>query len=192
MSVSPSASSSSKPRCGARLAAARAVGAATPTGTPCQDHYLRNGRDEISERIKDAAPRAAAVLEGIHEHAANAAVYVVNYLPILPDKQPPGGKGCWPTVPVTDSDARYLRDKEVELNKMLADAVAADPATTNKAKLVDVYIAGIGLDACEKPGTRWVEPQVAPVGAAPLHPNLDGMKGTAKAVEDAVKSSAAQ
>jgi lysophospholipase L1-like esterase len=161
----------------------------TPTGTPCQDHYVQNGRDEISERIKNTAPKVAAVLEGIHKHAPNAAVYVVNYLPVLPDRQPAIGKkgtSCWPTVPVTDWDAPYLVAKEKELNKMLADQVAADPAT-NKAKLVDGYRAGIGHDACQGPSTRWVEPQVVPVGAAPLHPNLAGMQGYARAVEGALK-----
>jgi hypothetical protein len=168
---------------------------ATRTGTPCQDHYVQNGRDEFSERIKNTAPKVAAVLEGIHKRAPNAAVYVVNYLPILPVNQPEwtiekprAGHGCWPQVPVTDGDAAYVVAKEEQLNKMLADQVAADPATTNKAKLVDGYAAaGQNHDACQDPGTRWVEPQVAPVGAAPLHPNLNGMKGYAKAVGAAVK-----
>jgi lysophospholipase L1-like esterase len=163
----------------------------TNSGTPCQDRYVNNGTDEISERIKNTAPKVAKVLQGIHQRAKNAAVYVVNYLPILPDDQDPPD-GCWPTVPITDSDAKYLRDKEVELNDMLADQVAADPAA-NKAKLVDAYKAGIGHDACvTDPTARWVEPEVAPVGAAPLHPNIHGMNGYAKEVEAAIKSSTTQ
>jgi lysophospholipase L1-like esterase len=162
----------------------------TNTGTPCQDHYVKNGDDEISDRIKATAPKVASVLQGIHKRAKNATVYIANYLPILPVPPPDeprwtidnrvSGHGCWPTVPITDGDAGYVVAKEEELNKMLADQAAA-----NNATLVDGYKAGTGHDACKDPGTRWVEPEVAPVGAAPLHPNLDGMKGYANAVEGA-------
>ena len=165
----------------------------TGTDTPCQDTYVHGNTDEIHERITRTAPKVAAVIAGIHERAPNAAVYVLNYLPILPDNQPKwtiddreSGHGCWPTVPVSDGDAAYVVAKEKELNQMLADQVAADKAT-NKAKLVDAYSDGVGHDACQLPGTRWVEPEVAPVGAAPLHPNLDGMKGYAKALEGALQ-----
>ena len=128
------------------------------------------------------------MLQGIHKHAKNAAVYMVNYLPILPDDQPEwtvdnraSGHGCWPRVPITDGDAAYVVAKEKELNQMLADQAAA-----NNAKLVDAYEDGVGHDACVlDPTARWVEPEVAPAGAAPLHPNLNGMKGYAGAVKAA-------
>ena len=81
----------------------------------------------------------------------------------------------------TDADTAYLVAKEKELNAML-DKVARQ----NKATLVDGYQGGIGKDACKEPTVRWVEPQVAPVEAAPLHPNAAGMAGYAKAVEGAI------
>ena len=142
----------------------------SPSGTPCQDRYVVNGQDEISARIAQTAPKVAAVLQGIHERSPNARVFVVNYLPILPDT----GPGCWPQVPITAEDVPYVRAKEKELNAMLAEQAAANGAT-----LVDGYTAGIGHDACKLPAIRWVEPLV-PVGpAAPLHPNLLGMIGYA-------------
>jgi lysophospholipase L1-like esterase len=148
----------------------------TPTGHPCQDRYVVNGRDEISARIAETAPKVAAVLQGIHTRSPLAAVYVVNYLPILPDS----GNGCWPQVPVTDEDVPYLRAKHKELNQMLADQAAA-----NNATLVDAYSAGIGHDACQLPSFRWVEPAAPASAAAPLHPNLAGMEGTADVLVDA-------
>ena len=121
----------------------------TPTGTPCQDHYVKNGDDEISDRIKATAPKVASVLQGIHKRAKNATVYMANYLPILPDDQPDwtidnraSGHGCWPTVAITDADAAYVVAKEKELNQMLADQAAA-----NNTTLVDAYKDGIGHDA---------------------------------------------
>lgn len=160
---------------------------ATNTGTPCQDFYVKNGDDEISDRINATAPKVANVLQGIHKRAKNAAVYMVNYLPIMPEQDPKWtidnrvpGHGCWPTVPITDGDAAYVSAKENELNDMLKAQAAANIAT-----LVDGYKAGIGHDACQTPLTRWVEPEVPPLAAAPLHPNLNGMKGYANTVEGA-------
>lgn len=151
----------------------RNCASSTNAGTPCQDQYVVNGRDEISARIADTAPKVAAVLQGIHSRSPTASVYVVNYLPILPDS----GPGCYPQIPITDGDVPYVRAKQKELNQMLADQAA-----TNTATLVDAYTAGIGHDACQLPGARWVEPAVPVNAAAPLHPNLFGMQGTEAAL----------
>jgi hypothetical protein len=145
----------------------------TPFGHPCQDRYVVDGRDELSERIAATAPKVAAVLQGIHARSPNAEVYVVNYLPIFPET----GTGCYPQMPVAYEDVPYLRAKQKELNQMLTDQ-AAD----NGAVLVDAYAAGIGHDACKAPLVRWVEPVVPASPAAPIHPNLFGMQGTTRAL----------
>ena len=147
-----------------------------PNATPCQDRYVVNGRDEISERIQATAPKVAEVIQGIHARSPAARVFVVNYLPILPD----AGPGCWPQVPVTEGDVPYLREKQKELNAMLAEQAAA-----NGAVLVDAYTAGIGHDACQLPVVRWVEPVAPASPAAPLHPNLFGMQATARVLLEA-------
>jgi lysophospholipase L1-like esterase len=137
-------------------------------GTPCQDRYVVNGRDEISERIQATAPLVAAVLQGIKDRSPSARILVVNYAAILPHS----GPGCWPQMPITDGDVPYVRAKQVELNSMLATEGAAAGA-----ELIDWYAASVGHDACQPPAIRWVEP-VAPVNAAaPVHPNLGGMMG---------------
>ncbi len=145
----------------------------TPFGAPCQDHYVVNGRDEISERLAAAAPKVAAVIQGIHRRSPAARVYVVDYLDILPLT----GDGCWPQMPIASADMPYLRAKEIELNTMLAHVAGA-----NRAGLVDAYTASIGHDACQFPTVRWVEPAVPTSPAAPVHPNVAGMEGTAYAV----------
>jgi lysophospholipase L1-like esterase len=152
----------------------------TPTGHPCQDRYVVNGQDEISARIAETAPKVAAVLQGIRARSPKAAVFLVNYLPILPDS----GPGCWPQVPIADEDVPYLRAKQKELNQMLATQAAANGAT-----LVDAYTTGIGHDACQIPLVRWVEPVAPASPAAPLHPNLFGMQATAQVLVDAVRLS---
>jgi lysophospholipase L1-like esterase len=150
----------------------------SPTGSPCHDKYVVNGVDEISRRIADTAPKVASVLQGIHSRAPNARVYVVNYPAIFPDS----GPGCYPQIPVADGDVVWLRDKEKELNQMLADQAAA-----NGAALVDWYTASIGHDACQPPVIKWVEGPVPLNAAAPVHPNILGMMAASDLVVAAAR-----
>ena len=145
---------------------------ALPFGSPCRDRYTRGG-DQISARIAATAPKVAAVLQGIHARSPHAKVLVVNYSAIFPHS----GNGCWPRMPVTPADVRWLREKQVQLNAMLATQAAANGAT-----IVDVYGASVGRDACAGSGTRWVEPYIPGNAAAPLHPNLRGMQAMAAMV----------
>jgi lysophospholipase L1-like esterase len=147
---------------------ARDCTSTTNEGTPCQDRYVHDGRDEISERIEATAPLVADVIQGIHARSPKARVLLVNYAAILPDT----GPGCWPQMPITDGDVPYVRAKQKELNAMVAAQAAA-----NGAELIDWYTASIGHDACQLPVVRWVEPVVPVNAAAPIHPNLGGMMG---------------
>jgi lysophospholipase L1-like esterase len=147
---------------------ARDCTSTTNEGTPCQDRYVHDGRDEISERIQATAPLVADVIQGIHARSPKARVLFVNYAAILPDT----GPGCWPQMPITDGDVPYVRAKQKELNAMVAAQAAA-----HGAQLIDWYTASIGHDACQLPGVRWVEPVVPVNAAAPIHPNLGGMMG---------------
>ena len=152
----------------------------SPTGSPCQAKYVVGGRDEVSARIAAAAPKVASVLQGIHARSPHAKVYLLNYIAILPDS----GPGCWPQMPIADGDVPWVRAKQKELNAMLAEQAAA-----NGARLVDVYSESIGHDACQLPGIRWNEPLVPVNLAAPLHPNLLGMIAMSRSVVAAVGSS---
>jgi lysophospholipase L1-like esterase len=146
-----------------------------PFGSPCRNRYTSGG-DQISARIAATAPRVDAVLDAIEARAPDARVLVVNYSAIFPHS----GGGCWPRMPVTPSDVRWLREKHLELNAMLAQQAGANGAT-----IVDVYGASAGRDACAGSGTRWVEPYMPGNAAAPLHPNLRGMQAMAAMVVQA-------
>ncbi|MEA2333455.1 MAG: hypothetical protein QOH58_3593 [Thermoleophilaceae bacterium] len=145
-----------------------------PTGTFCKADYVHDGRDEISERIAATAPKVAAVIRGIRARAPRARIFVLNYAAIFPER---GSLGCWPQLPVADGDIAYLREKQKELNAMLATQAVA-----NRARLIDWYRASIGHDACKPPLIRWVEPLAPANAAAPIHPNLLGMIGAANLV----------
>ncbi|HEY7076124.1 MAG TPA: SGNH/GDSL hydrolase family protein [Solirubrobacteraceae bacterium] len=151
---------------------------ANPFGHPCKDKFDSGGVDQISARIAAAAPKVAAVLDGIHARSPGATVLLVDYAAILPET----GLGCWPQVPFAWADVPYLRAKEKELNAMLATQ-----AGLHGAELVDDYTAGIGHDACKSPSVRWVEPLVPATAAAPFHPNARGEAGVAAAVVAAAR-----
>jgi hypothetical protein len=151
------------------------------TGSPCRDRYVVNGRDEISERIEATAPLVAAVFQGIHERSPEARVFVLTYAAIFPER---GSFGCWPQMPVASGDIAYLREKQKELNAMLAREAAA-----NDVGVIDWYRASIGHDACKPPLIRWVEPAVPANAAAPVHPNLFGMIGASRLVRAAATAS---
>jgi len=148
----------------------------TPTpsaGSPCKDMYTAGGSDEVSARIAETGPKVAQVLQGIQARSPGARVYVVNYPAIFPDQ----GPGCYPQIPVADGDVAWLREKQKELNQMLADQAAAGGAA-----LVDWYTASIGHDACQLPGIKWTEGPVTMNAAAPVHPNLLGMMAASELV----------
>jgi lysophospholipase L1-like esterase len=141
-----------------------------PSGSPCKDKYNAAGYDEVTKRINDTAPKVASVIQGIHTRSPAARVFVVNYSAILPHT----GGGCWPQLPLAEGDVPWLRDKQVELNTMIANQAAANAAT-----VVDVYAASVGHDACALPTVRWIEPATPSSPAAPVHPNIWGMQAMA-------------
>ena len=148
-----------------------------PLGSPCRTAYTGTGVDELSRRIAATAPKVAAALAEARRRSPLARIFVVGYPAILPETTP----GCWPSLPIAPDDVPYLRDKEKELNAMLASQAAAAGAT-----YVDVYTPSIGHDACQLPGLRWVEPLVPLSPAAPVHPNALGMAGMAAALAGAM------
>lgn len=150
-----------------------------PFGSPCRDRYVGPAGDEISRRIAATGPRVAAALAEISRRSPRARVHVVGYPAILPG----GDVGCWPLLPFAFGDVGWLRDKEKELNAMLASTAAA-----SGAGYVDTYGPSGGHSACALPGDRWVEPVVPVSPADRVHPNARGMEGMAQAVLAAVRS----
>jgi lysophospholipase L1-like esterase len=155
-------------------------------GNPCQRHYeggmgrgVGGGTDQLVAAINAAAPKVAAVLQGIETRAPDARVLLVGY----PDILPTTGDGCWPLVPFAFGDVPYLRGIEVDLNQMLAQTAAANGAT-----FVDTYQATIGHDACTGASTKDVEGLVPTSLAYPFHPNQRGEQAMAQQVVAALNS----
>jgi lysophospholipase L1-like esterase len=134
-------------------------------GAPCEEHYTAGGTDQVRARIAATASKVAGVVRGIHQRSPHAKVIVIGYLRILP----PEGT-CWPIVPLAVGDVPYLDGIEQDLNDMIATQ-----AEENDASFVDAYTPSLGHDACQLPGTKWVEGYIPLSAAYPLHPNALGM-----------------
>jgi lysophospholipase L1-like esterase len=148
-----------------------------PFSTPCKDKYDPGGHDQLAERIAAAAPKVAAVIQGIHARSPKARVFVMNYPAIFPET----GYGCFPQMPIGFGDVPYLRSTEQHLDQMIAEQAAANGAT-----LVNWYAASIGHDSCKSLSNRWVEPLIPSEFAFPIHPNKAGMAGGAATLEAAI------
>ncbi|MEU1199928.1 SGNH/GDSL hydrolase family protein [Streptomyces sp. NPDC005813] len=151
------------------------LSATDPAGAPCRTHFTGTGSDTITESIEQTAPKVAQVIRGIRHRAPHARVVVVGY----PDLFPDNGVGCTSAkVPLAAGDFSYLRDKEKELNGMLARQ-----ARRGGAEYVNTYAPTVGHDLCQPTGNRWIETFAPETPAAPVHPNAAGESAMAGAVE---------
>jgi lysophospholipase L1-like esterase len=147
-----------------------------PFGTNCKNHYDPSGspaNDPNVAAINATGPKVAAVLQGIHARSPQARVLIVGY----PDGLPVNGSSCWPTVPFSSGDVKYFDALEQQLNSVIASAAGA-----NSARFVDTFASSIGHDACQAPGTAWVNGIVPTSVAYPLHPNQAGEQNMANQV----------
>ncbi|MGK5553053.1 SGNH/GDSL hydrolase family protein [Actinomadura kijaniata] len=149
--------------------------ATNPLGAPCTARYGAT----IDQRIRETAPKIAAVLNGIRTRAPQARVLVVGYLRLVPERP-----GCWPVVPIAQGDLAFLDGAERRLNAMLAEQAKAGGAT-----FVDAYKDGLGHDMCAAADRKWVEGIVLTSLAAPIHPNAAGMREVADRVVRALNAS---
>ncbi|MFB7600191.1 SGNH/GDSL hydrolase family protein [Streptomyces sp. NPDC056160] len=151
------------------------LSASDPAGAPCRSYLTGKGTDQISDAVARTAPKVADVLRGIHRRAPHARVVVVGY----PDLFPDDGVGCTGAkVPLAAGDFSFLRDKEKELNAMLARQ-----ARRGGAEYVNTYSPTVGHDLCRPAEQRWIETFAPETPAAPVHPNAAGERAMAGAAE---------
>ncbi|NUU26197.1 MAG: hypothetical protein HOV68_32550 [Streptomycetaceae bacterium] len=139
---------------------------------PCKDSFTKDGKDVLQQRIDATGTKIDAALKTIHEKSPQARVLLVGYPAILPETG-----GCPGQLPVAAGDMDYLRGVIRSLNTMIAKSAAAGNAT-----YVDTYAPGIGHDACQPAGTKWVEGILPESPAERAHPNALGHQGMAAAV----------
>lgn len=149
------------------------LGATAPTGTACRDFYTAGGQDRVAQKIEEARPKIAAVLQGVRARAPEARLLLVGY----PAAAPTDGRGCYPIVPASPDDLAYLNELLVRINTMMAEV-----ARVNDTEFVDIYTSSQGHDVCQLPPRRWYEGVVPTEPAFPVHPNVRGELDAAKNV----------
>jgi lysophospholipase L1-like esterase len=145
----------------------------TGDDAPCREKYVSGDTDVVQRKIDAAGERLSEALAEVGRRAPGARVYVVGYPAILPS----AGSGCADDLTIAPGDATYLHDKEQQLN-----AVLRKRAQDAGAGYVDTYEPSAGRDACSGEDTRWIEPLMPSLPAAPMHPNEHGARGMADAV----------
>jgi lysophospholipase L1-like esterase len=147
------------------------LGLTNPTGSACRDYWAPGGNDTVAAKIEATKPKIAAVLQGIHQRSPQARVAIVGY----PDVLPKNGESCYPMVPLSPDDIRYIDELIVRINAMIAGQAAG-----NDVEFVDTYRDSGGHDVCKLPPERWFEGLVPTEPAYPLHPNGKGEASMAR------------
>lgn len=139
-----------------------------PQGAQCKEKYTAGGEDQLARRIAESEPKLVRALRDIRQRSPRARILMLDYLAGIPET------GCYPTVPVSDSDMAYLHATFQKLNAMVKRAAAA-----GGAEFVDTYTPSLGHHVCTAATHRYVEGLgILSVNraavAVPAHPNSAG------------------
>jgi lysophospholipase L1-like esterase len=128
--------------------------------------------DEQVEKSFAALPdQLAQIAQQVHARAPKARLIFVNYFTVLPES------GTCERLGLSAEAA----DKMRTVAKRLAD-ITRDVAAANHAELFDLATLSASHNVCAPdPWLAGMHP--AAVLAAPLHPNLEGMKAAAKGID---------
>jgi lysophospholipase L1-like esterase len=147
-----------------------------PSASPCEKQFVSSAGNELDSRAALVEAQMKTALTGIHERSPNAKVFVASYRHLLPDDL----SKCAGKLGISPTDAKLVNAWIASINDSLETAAKSTGAT-----YVDLYTPSEGHDACEEPGTRWIEPVNGAVGEV-LHPNKLGHEEAAKSVEAAI------
>lgn len=140
--------------------------------------------DKVNTAMNKLAVDLPVVLTRIHDLAPKAKVLVFGYPALLPEQPVVAGlpEGCWPYIPILPGDVPFLRDLENRLNAIIRNAAEPQGQGENHyARYVDWYGPSVGHDMCQPPGRAWVNGIVLAPPSFPVHPNILGSAGAARA-----------
>lgn len=151
------------------------IGGHVPPLGGCRKRYTQGGVDRLARNIRKAEPKLVRALREIHRISPRARILVVDYMRVIPDH------GCYPLVPATDEDMRYIKAKFDQLNTMLKRA-----ARKGGAELVSTARRTRGHHLCTGARHRYAEtygPSLNdPAIGVPAHPNSAGARAQAASV----------
>ncbi|MDQ2757643.1 MAG: SGNH/GDSL hydrolase family protein [Actinomycetota bacterium] len=145
------------------------ISATDISGNPCQQKYGSTFTDRI---VRLTYPHLVAALTAVRKKAPAATVVILGYPRILPAT---GKLSCYPSMPIAMGDVPWLNRQQDLLNDVVSRA-----ARQTGALFVDMTAISAGHDACAPADRRWIEPEVGPVNAYPVHPNATGEAAMAR------------
>lgn len=157
------------------------IGGNIPPLGGCKKKYTKGGVDRLARNIKKSEPKLVRALEQIHRISPKARILVVDYMRVIPNH------ACYPLVPATDKDMRYIKAKFDQLNVMLKRA-----ARKGGAELVSTAARTRGHHLCTGAKERYAETLGLSVNdlalGVPAHPNAAGARAQAASVMDYLKA----
>jgi lysophospholipase L1-like esterase len=139
------------------------------TGDPCRQEHGSRFTDIVATQTY---PNLVHALTAVHQKAPRATVVIIGYPRVLPDT---GVPACYPSMPIAMGDVPYVNEWALALNTAVVKAAAE-----TGSRYIDMSTSSLGHDACQLPGTRWIEPLSTPINAAPVHPNAKGEAAMAR------------
>ena len=140
-----------------------AISSADIMGNPCEQKYGSTFTDAI---VNQTYPNVVAALMAARKKAPAATIVILGYPTILPET---GELSCYPSMPISMGDVPWLYHEQEVLNGVIRKA-----ALQTGARFIDMAPSSAGHDACQPADQRWIEPEIGPVGAFPVHPNATG------------------
>ncbi len=131
--------------------------------------------NEVRTRIQRMEDRVTPALSAIRKKAPRAQIIVVGLGGFI------GNNGCWPLVPLSDPDARWMRQVFNRANDALARATRKVEGT-----FVDANRGSAGHDACNVVNP-WYESALSKKIALPYHVNQAGSLAIAMMVNNAIR-----
>jgi hypothetical protein len=157
------------------------IGGHLPPLGGCKHRYTKGGVDRLTRNIRKAEPKVVRALRQIHRISPDARILLVDYMRVIPDH------GCYPLVPATDKDMRYISGKFDQLNAMLERA-----AHRGGAELVSTAKRTRGHHLCTSFNERYAETLGLSVNdlaiGVPAHPNAAGARAQAASVLDYLRA----
>jgi hypothetical protein len=157
------------------------IGGTLPPLGGCKKKYTKGGVDRLARNIREAEPKVVRALRQIHRLSPDARILLVDYMRVIPDH------ACYPLVPATDEDMRYIKAKFDQLNAMLVRA-----ARKGGAELVSTARRTRGHHLCTGARTRYAETLGLsvndPAVGVPAHPNAAGARAQAASVLDYLRA----
>ncbi|WP_168705027.1 SGNH/GDSL hydrolase family protein [Gordonia paraffinivorans] len=145
---------------------------------PFTDRRCRHSarlENEVRTRIQRMEDRVTPALSAISKKAPRAQIIVVGLGGFI------GNNGCWPLVPLSDPDARWMRQVFNRANDALARATRKVEGT-----FVDANRGSAGHDACNVVNP-WYESALSKKIALPYHVNQAGSLAIAMMVNNAIR-----